>query len=305
MAKLEQITRSLLIINKLTMFKGSYVPSDQLLDYVNGELLARHKDEYGCSLRTLQRDFRFIDDLFGIEIKHDKSRGYYIAELGHSSEGYRELLLNFEVLSAISPDSTIQNYVLPEHHRCPSQFDFSKLFTALREYHPVEFGYTLFRHENKSVRKKVKPHFLKNSQHRWYLIGYDMDEKLKCFALDRIDGISVCYNEKFRRNETIDIQALFRESYGIWNDINEPVEEIILKYDSLDGAFIKSLPMHSSQEIIEETTDTITFRLNLRITNDFVMALLSRARSLEVLAPLSLRERIKEILRKAYLRNEV
>ncbi len=304
MAKIEQIKRALLIINRLARFGGSYVTAEDLLDYVNNELQSRYKDDYGCSLRTLQRDFHLIAELFGIEIRHDKSKGYYIDEFGHSSDGYEELLLNFEVLSAIGPDSTIQNYVLPEHHSQPSPFDFSKLFTALRECHPVEFDYTLFRHGNKVVHKKVKPHFLKNSQHRWYLIGYDADDKLKCFGVERINGLGICYDEKFRRNDSIDIPALFRESYGIWNNIDDPVEEIILKYDSLDGAFVKSLPLHPTQEIIEETPDGMTFRLRLRITNDFVMALLSRARSVEVLAPASLRKRLKETFQQAYLRNE-
>lgn len=303
MAKIEQIRRALLIINKLATFKGSYVPTEQLLDYVSNELSVRYGEGIGCSLRTLQRDFLLIEELFGIEIKHDKIRGYYIAEFGQSSEGYEELLLNFEILSAIGPDSAIQNYVLPEHHKYPSPFDFSKFFTALRECHPVEFDYTLFRHGNKVVTKKIKPHFLKNSQHRWYLIGYDMDEKLKCFGIDRISGLSVSYNEKFKRDDSLDIPALFRESYGIWNNLNDPVEEIVIKYDSVDGAFIKSLPLHHTQEIIEETEDSITFRMNLRITNDFVMALLSRARSVEVLAPLSLRARIRDTYKEAFLRN--
>lgn len=304
MAKIEQIKRALLIINKLAMFKETYVPTEELLAYVNSELRARYKNECGCSQRTLQRDFTLIAELFGIEIKHDKNKGYHIAEFGYSSSGYEELLLNFEVLSAIALDSTIQNYVLPEYHGTSFQFDFSKIFTALRECHPVEFNYTLFRHGNKVVYKKIKPHFLKNSQHRWYLIGYDNDDKLKCFGIDRINGLSVCYDEKFRRNESIDVPALFRESYGIWNNIEDSVEDIILKYDALDGAFVKSLPLHHTQAIIEETDDSITFRMNLRVTNDFVMALLSRARSVEVIAPLTLRDRIRDILREAYLRND-
>lgn len=35
----------------------------------------------------------------------------------------------------------------------------------------------------------------------------------------------------------------------------------------------------------------LTVRIDLKITNDFVMELLSRCRSLEVLAPMHLRER--------------
>ena len=41
------------------------------------------------------------------------------------------------------------------------------------------------------------------------------------------------------------------------------------------------------------------------ITNDFVMAVLSRSRSVEVIKPLHLRQRIHEILKQALDRNRV
>ena len=49
-----------------------------------------------------------------------------------------------------------------------------------------------------------------------------------------------------------------RESFGIWNNPSDPVEEIVLKYDALDGAFVKTLPLHSSQEILSDTSDGIS-----------------------------------------------
>ena len=47
----------------------------------------------------MQRDFGLIDEMFGIVIRNDKSRGYYIAELDEMTDNYKELLLNFELLS--------------------------------------------------------------------------------------------------------------------------------------------------------------------------------------------------------------
>lgn len=76
-----------------------------------------------------------------------------------------------------------------------------------------------------------------------------------------------------------------------------------MKYDALDGAFIKTQPLHASQEILEDDGHGMTIRVRLRITNDFVMELLSRSRSLEVLRPLTLRNRIREILISALERN--
>ena len=65
----------------------------------------------------MQRDFGLIDEMFGIVIRNDKSRGYYIAELDEMTDNYKELLLNFELLSSINTDSVLQKYVLAEHRR--------------------------------------------------------------------------------------------------------------------------------------------------------------------------------------------
>ncbi|MDE7110194.1 MAG: WYL domain-containing protein, partial [Muribaculaceae bacterium] len=66
---------------------------------------------------------------------------------------------------------------------------------------------------------------------------------------------------------------------------------------------IKAKPQPPSQTIWTDDDEGVTVKLNLKITNDFVMALLSRARSLEVISPLHLRERIRQTLSDALRRN--
>ena len=101
----------------------------------------------------------------------------------------------------------------------------------------------------------------------------------------------------------IDINSLFKDCYGIWNQTNIPIEEIELSYSPLDGSFLKSVPLHHSQEIIVDDEKEFRIKLHLRITNDFVMALLSRSRSLTVIKPLHLREQVKAIYEEALKRN--
>ncbi len=303
MAKINQIRRLIIIIGKLSGY-NRYVPAEELVNYVERTIRTRYSDTAGCTLRTLQRDFQTIEELFHIIIRHDKLEGYYIAERSEDAEDYESLLLNFELLNAIDADSTIQKYVLPEHRRVNFNPNISELLDAIREHHPVTFDYTLVRHGGTIIHKRLKPHFLKESQQRWYLIGYDETDTLKTFGLDRISLLRVIDRERFKRNDSIDIPALFRESFGIWNNPNDPVEEIILRYDSLDGAFVKSLPLHTTQEVVEDNSTGITIRLQVRITNDFVMALLARSRSVEVIKPISLRQRIYDIYYQALERNK-
>ena len=301
MAKLHQLRRMSIILAKLK--DGRRLSPEALLDSVRRSM-SLFDDWYAdFSFRTLQRDIRTVDELFHITIKCDRSGCYYIADRDSMSDEYESLLLNFELLSSIDSDSLLQKYVLPEHRRPVLNVDISGLLHAIRDCHPVEFDYILFRYGNKVVRKEMNPYFLKESLQRWYVAGYCPDGVLKTFGMDRISSLRILEDRRFERRVDVDIPALFRVSYGIWNDPSMPVEEIVLKYDALDGAFVKSMPLHHSQEILSDSDEGVTIRLELRITNDFVMALLSRSRSLEVISPGHLRQRVYDIYSMALKRN--
>mgnify|MGYP000987118862 FL=1 len=213
MAKLSQIRRLAILINKLSAVR--YVPTDALIAHVKNTLALYDNKDSNYSQRTMQRDFGLIDEMFGIVIRNDKSRGYYIAELDEMTDNYKELLLNFELLSSINTDSVLQKYVLAEHRQNAIRHELiAPLLKAIRKRNPIEFDYTLVRHNGKIVHKRLMPHFLKESQYRWYLIGYDTDGKLKSFGVDRISAINILEDTQFLRDEHMDIPSLFRESYG-------------------------------------------------------------------------------------------
>ena len=298
MAKDYQIIRLAVIINKLNTSK--YIPTTELVDKVNESMRLRGCKD--CSLRTIQRDINAIADLFGIEIGNDKSRGYYIAERHENADRYEDLLLNFELLSSIDADSTLQKYVVAEHHAYKVNKDFHLMLDAIRRCLTLEFDYCLVRQGGKIAHFRLKPHFLKESQRRWYLIGYNEKNYLRTLGIDRISNMSVDESAPFKRNDSTDIRQLFNDSYGIWNNPTDPVEDIELKYDALDGAFIKTLPLHKTQKVTENE-DGVTVQLRLRITNDFVMELLSRSRSVTVVKPDSLRERLCGVWKAALERN--
>lgn len=297
--RLEGLQRMLVIVNKLKE-SHSYITVEELERYVT--LRMEERGYTGVNLRTLQRDLQDIASLFGIRIKHEHG-GYHIIEEDEQEwNRYEELLLNFDLLNALEGDSTLASYVLPEHHRPQHSEWLASLIGAIKRSHPVEFQYVLVRHDDQQVKKKVLPHFLKESNQRWYLLAYEGDT-LKTFGVDRIRDLHVLDNEHFRRDTSIDVQALFRDCYGIWDQTDIPVEDIELRYDALDGKFLKSVPLHHSQVILSDTPEEFRIALHLRITNDFVMELLSRSRSLEVIRPLHLRERIRSIYEAALRRN--
>ena len=195
-----------------------------------------------------------------------------------------------------------KTFVLAEHHRPLYSEWLMPLVKAIHDLHPVEFDYVDYRNGCSEKHFSVLPHYLKESNQRWYLLAYD-GAVMKMFGVDRIRCLGVLEDETFERNTDISVDDLFRDCYGLWNDPNIPVEDIELRYDALDGRFIKSAPIHHSQRILADTPDGLHISLRLRITNDFVMELLSRSRSLEVIKPQHLRERIRHVYEEALKRN--
>ncbi len=299
--QVEGIRRMLLILNKVR--HGNFVPRGELLNYVNDKM-SWHYGYSEVSGRTLERDIRDIDELFGITISYNRTRqGYFIREdyMGYD-ERISELMMNFDLLNAIDRTPNISTFVLPEHHRPRYSEWLMPLVRAIHDLHPVSFSYVDYRNDCMERHFDVLPHYLKESNQRWYLLAYDK-AVMKTFGIDRIRNLEVHDDETFMRATDSDVNAMFRDCFGLWNDERIPVEDIELRYDALDGRFIKSAPIHTSQTVLVDTPDEFRISLRLRITNDFVMELLSRSRSLEVIKPRHLRERVREIYEEALKRN--
>ena len=296
-----RLIRYILIIHRLSGHK-KYVPADELISFLNLQMELRGY-EVGISQRTLQRDMKEICQMFEIEIKNCRGYGYYIADKTEETDiRYQELLLNFDLLTSMNQGSQSIGFIIPEHHRPKGSDNIPDFISAIKEHRVVEFDYTLVRKGDKVISKKVKPHFLKESLGLWYLLALDEHDALRSYGIDRMQNIHIT-DTTFKQDESIDPDSLFKHSYGIWDDPSIPIEDIELSYSPLDGKFIKTTPLHSSQKILADNDSEFRISLRLRITNDFVMALLSRSASLTVIKPLSLRARIRDIYKDAIERN--
>lgn len=296
---IDQIRRLVRITNRVSLTKAT--SQEELIRCASRNLSDNGKE---ITTRTLQRDLEYINQLFNISIAYDRSLdGYIIKERGKTAAGYEALLQNFELLSRLDNDSVLMDCVIAEHRRPPLGECFEEILDAIRNCETIEISYEHFRDSCRVSKHTIQPHFLKESQQRWYLIGYNLEEQLRVYALERISYVGTHHHSKFKRKDIKETIKLFEDSFGIWVDECIEVEEIVIRYDKLDGEFVKSMPLHTSQHIIDSDENSLTIGLRLRITNDFVMALLARSRSMEVIAPLSLRQRVESIYREALERN--
>lgn len=252
-------------------------------------------------MRLLQRDIKSISDTFRIVIEKKDKYSYVMTDREKWLVDYDRLFADFDLLTAVNPDSYVNRHVIPERSRNRGSHYLRDILLAIKDNYIIEFDYVNYRAGGRERHHKLAPHFLKEDQGLWYVVGYE-NGKLLLFGLDRIKNLEPT-DEKFKFDDTLDIEKNFKDSYGIWADPEIPTEEIELRYDALDGSFLKARPLHPSQKIITDSSEEFRVTLRLKITNDFVMALLSRARSLEVIRPAHLRERIRSTLAEALARH--
>jgi predicted DNA-binding transcriptional regulator YafY len=208
------------------------------------------------------------------------------------------------MFTAMNMDESVPLFIFAEKYRPQGMQHLFPLIRAIKNSLIIRFSYTKFRGETLSERQ-TEPYALKEFRGRWYVLGRTAGrEEIRSYGLDRISNLVVT-EEQFTKAESVDIAEKFRYSYGIYASEKYPVEEVILSSDAEDGRYLKSLPLHHSQEIVKDTAEEFVIKLRLMITPDFVTEILSRNWSLKVIAPDSLREQVCEICHKALERNEI
>lgn len=299
----ESLIRQLLIIQKLDKAQMP-VEADEIFSFLENKSWTygySYSEGRKSRMRLFQRDIEGIYSTFRLDVTRKGKSSYEITKKEEWIVDYNRLFADFDLLTALHPDTDINRHVIPERSRNRGSEHLFEILRAIKDRCVIEFDYVNYRSGGSEKHHRLAPHFLKEDQGLWYVAGYE-NEKLLIFALDRIKNLTLT-DEEFRFDESLDIEANFRDSYGIWADPEMPTEEIELRYDALDGNFLKVKPLHPSQTVISDTPEEFRIRIRLKITNDFVMALLSRCRSLEVIGPLHLRERIRDIVAGALARN--
>jgi predicted DNA-binding transcriptional regulator YafY len=143
------------------------------------------------------------------------------------------------------------------------------------------------------------PYFLKEYKNRWYVIGFDQKANfIKTFALDRILSIVPNFEVDYNRINKPDIEHYYDFIIGV-NYPGALPERVVLKFNVGKLPYLKSQPLHSSQEIVEETTETIIVALTLCLNYELENLILSFADDVEVLEPLELKQNVKIRLEKA------
>lgn len=237
-------------------------------------------------------------ELFGIEIAcHKSTNSYYIAnsrELKDSS-GFKGWLLDaLSLNSQLEESSQLKDRILIEE--IPSGKEFLPIvLEAMRDGKMLTFSYKPFWVEDGYVSNfyHVEPYALKVFKRRWYLLGKYGDSPLKVYALDRMLDIDIEF-ESFTLPADFNAEEFFGACFGVMMTEEEP-QLIKLKVNAFQSKYLRTLPLHPSQEEVERTEDYSIFTYFLRPTFDFIQELLSLGITAEVMSPKTLRKEISRI----------
>lgn len=288
MSQRETIKRYLIIVSKLTARPSSWV---EIEEHLNKES-EFYSYNFNISKRTFQRDIDDISFLFNIDIEYNKSRKVYEIK-DNSNKGITQKMIEaFETLDALNLSTKVSKFIHFEKRKPQGTANLKDLICAIKETKQVQFEYKKFWQDETSTRQ-VEPYTLKEFKQRWYLIAKDKgDNEIKSFGLDRISEL-ISQNIKFTYPQDFDIEKYYFHCFGIISPNADKPEEIILSFTAYQGKYIKSFPLHASQEILIDTEEEFRIKLMLYITHDLFMELLSYGQNIKILAPPSLIDKYK------------
>ncbi len=257
-------------------------------------------DEDELPLRTFHNHINAIRDIFEIDIVCDNKDGYkYYINYPERvlDDGLRNWLVSsYSTLNQIHADKKLQNRIIFEN--VPSGHTWLTTITgAMRRNKVISITHQGFEQPSQSTFE-VEPYFLKVVNRRWYLIARSpyFSEKsgrdeYRSYALDRISDINETTKE-FVFNKDFDIEEYFKGASGIITS-KIPIERVVIKAYEIHPEYLRSLPLHSSQKELESNDDYTIFEYHIKPTFDFYQLLLSQADHIEVLEPISVREKMK------------
>ncbi len=286
---------------------------------------------YGVSSSTIEKDLSFLKYERGAPIEYDRiQRCYRYAEdwefdiplspedvrmirmLVHKLEIFGEaeefrmlkesidrLTNQFDLMEQY-PDDKIDKYILFEYSKgSAGKHMLSEIYEAIFEKKEISFTHCRFE-SDQPTRRILQPYILKEHRNRWYVIGKE-DGVPKIFGLDRISDLEVTGIFFFQEPGFYDeIFRVLYDSVGVFA-FGIKSEDVVLHFSADEAPYIKSLPLHRSQQIIDNSeTEGMTVKRHVKVTPEFIKDCILRfGDKVKVISPKTLAAEVREIWERA------
>lgn len=251
------------------------------------------------SKRTFYNHCQAVSRHFGIDIECRRGRGLNLYSITNpeaieENSVIKWTLDSFSLGELLIANASISDKILLEE--IPSGREWLEpILKALQDNLQIEIEYENF--FGVKFIGKVSPLCVKLFKRRWYVLCEVGKDRKRIFSLDRVKSL-VATDSSFIYPKDFVPADYFRDVFGIVAGTGGKVENIRIRtYAELPG-YLRSLPMHHSQQEIESNAEFTDFSLRLRPSFDFIQELLLHREQLEVLSPQTLRDEIAEIISK-------
>jgi predicted DNA-binding transcriptional regulator YafY len=171
---------------------------------------------------------------------------------------------------------------------------FTELFNSIQNQQTLIIDYQGYKQRNID-RIIFHPWHLKQYNNRWFLFGFNKDFKaLSNLAIDRIVSIADS-GEKYIQNKEIDFDEFFEDIVGVSRKLTGITEKVLIRITNEVWPYLESKPLHGSQKVKNKTDDYVEIEFDIQINHELKALLFSYMDSIEIIEPLTLRERFKEI----------
>jgi predicted DNA-binding transcriptional regulator YafY len=273
--------------------------------YPSAQAILEFLEDLGFSIskRTFERDLDAIRNEFGVEITYDSvKRGYFIDESNSvelsSFLRFLEIVNTADLLTeSLSESKQTLNYIhFDQGGGMRGVEQLRPLLQAIKEQREIKFKHFSYQREKWHVFT-MQPYLLKEYQNRWYVVGWVRGVKqFRTFGVDRIKHLEVL-SATFERDEKVDLHSKFDATIGvIYGDGKR--ERIVLWFNNEQKHYVKSLPWHPTQEIIEDNDNGLVISLFVVPNYELIQQILMHHAFVKVIAPNWLMEEVKEKLKK-------
>lgn len=257
------------------------------------------------SRSTFLRHKNSIEYIFGIYIECDRHNGYryYIGNDYVFSENSVQnwMLSTLSVNNIISESLSLQDRILLQP--VPYEGNHLKMvIEAMKKNLKIAVEYRKYG-TDKPNHLTFEPYCIKLFKQRWYILGHfhrDATEEkpesdyFGMFSFDRIISMSLT-DVKFQMDPDFDAQTFFDECYGVLVGDGTKPERIVIRAYGFERFYMRDLPLHKTQRVIEQGEDFTDFELYMRPTIDFSGHILSRSNQIKVLSPQWLADEIHDM----------
>lgn len=250
----------------------------------------------GLPIRTFHEHRKGIEEMFGVVIECNKSKGYtyYIKnpEVLKQNEYAQLLLRKYSVPQDFSTYNMMRDRILLEEIPHGSEY-IDDVVEAMRCSTELVIDYQNYEKPRETLT--VQPYALKVYNRRWYLLGYAKEKDgLRHLALDRFLDLQTT-TQKFEMPQNFDARAYYNNVVGVFVSEDLPVVNLKIRVYGVQMEYMRMLPLHKSQsEVKSRYGEFAEFTYRVCLTPELKSKILAMGSNVEVLEPVEYREEIKK-----------